>query len=124
MAAMLAPLLPWQMRQQAALHPAPFTFSLQLNINCGWQAHEATWQALGRLTQLSSLVIGTAEGDEHQSAVTFGHLFALSRLGSCLQLLELRINNIQFQQQQDYAFLGSLTQLTGESRPFCSWLGS
>jgi hypothetical protein len=116
MAAMLAHLLPWQMRQQALLQPAPFSYSLHLNVSCGWQAHAATWQALGRLSQLSSLVIRTAAGDSHQTAVTIGHLSALTHLGSCLQYFELRIGTIQqSQQQQDYAFLGSLTRLTGAS---------
>jgi hypothetical protein len=115
MAAMLAPLLPWQMRQQAALQPAPFTYSLQLVINCGWQAHAATWQAIGRLSQLSSLTICIAGDDTHQTDVSMGQLSALTCLSSCLQYLELRIGTTyQPQQQLDCTFLSSLTRLAGE----------
>lgn len=114
MAATLAPLLSWQLQQQLALQPTPFTWGLQFNSICGWRAHEATWQALGRLSQLSRLVIRTPAGDENQTAVSMRHLSALAALSSCLQCLELRIRPLaEPQQQQDYAFLSSLTTLTG-----------
>jgi hypothetical protein len=114
MAATLAPLLSWQLRQQALLHPAPFTYSLQLKLNCAWRPHSAAWQALGRLTQLNSLVIHTAGGGGSAAVVDLGDLTALTRL-SCLQYLEFRIATIyEPLMPQDFGFLSSMTQLTGE----------
>lgn len=112
MAAALASLLRWQMRQQSALQPAPFNCSLTLSLDCSWQANEAVWQALGRLSQLSSLLIQTAAGDANETAVNMQHLSALAPLGSCLKQLELRITPVGDLQHQDYAFLSSLTTIT------------
>uniref|UniRef100_A0A383WEL7 Uncharacterized protein n=1 Tax=Tetradesmus obliquus TaxID=3088 RepID=A0A383WEL7_TETOB len=117
MAAALASLLRWQMRQQSALQPAPFNYSLTLSLDCSWQANEAVWQALGRLSQLSSLMIQTAAGDANETAVNMQHLSALAPLGSCLKQLELRITPVGNLQHQDYAFLSSLTTLTGLHLP-------
>ncbi|WIA14277.1 hypothetical protein OEZ85_002811 [Tetradesmus obliquus] len=117
MAAALASLLWWQMRQQSALQPAPFNYSLTLSLDCSWQANEAVWQALGRLSQLSSLMIQTAAGDANETAVNMQHLSALAPLGSCLKQLELRITPVGDLQHQDYAFLSSLTTLTGLHLP-------
>lgn len=118
MAAALGALVPWELRQQqhqqhsstSSAQQERYSYGLRLVVEGPWQGHKEVWQALARLTQLSSLKVHA--GIDGPSGVRLADLSALAPLSSCLQFLQLRVGALQGS-GQDCSFVSSLTRLTG-----------